>query len=112
MNSHLPIVKRLVEFPSGPGIELIEIKNSAGRSPLGEAEMNGWDEGAVWLVGHMILNEGKEEETEEAVDANTTEIEVEIEGVEGDVAKMKLRDSSGIEEKAKDGSKKEDDAVP
>jgi ankyrin repeat protein len=55
LNAQLSAARRLVEFPGGPGIDLIDIKNAAGRSPLAEAEAAGWDEGAKWLVEVMRL---------------------------------------------------------
>jgi hypothetical protein len=55
LNALLASARRLVEFPGGPGIDLIDIKNAAGRSPLGEAEAAGWDEGAKWMVEVMRL---------------------------------------------------------
>ena len=55
LNAQLAAARRLVEFPGGPGIDLIDIKNAAGRSPLGEAEAVGWDEGAKWMVEVMRL---------------------------------------------------------
>lgn len=55
LNAQLAAARRLVEFPGGPGIDLIDIKNAAGRSPLGEAEAAGWDEGAKWMVEVMRL---------------------------------------------------------
>ncbi|KAF8591072.1 ankyrin [Ramaria rubella] len=97
LNSHLPIVKKLVLFPQGPGATLIDCKNVAGRSPLGEAECAGWDEGAQWLVGQMTLDDtggvagGKEEEGDgEELEPEVGQIEVEIEDAEGGVAKMSL----------------------
>ena len=64
-----------MQFPGGPGVDLIDIKNSAGRSPLGEAETVGWEEGAKWFV-----------QVAEAVQ----DIEVEIQDAEGQVAKITL----------------------
>jgi uncharacterized protein len=55
LNAQLAAARRPVEFPGGPGIDLIDIKNAAGRSPLAEAEAAGWDEGAKWMVGVMRL---------------------------------------------------------
>lgn len=55
LNSQLGAARALVEFPGGPGIDLIDIKNTVGRSPLGEAEAAGWDEGAKWMVEVMRL---------------------------------------------------------
>lgn len=56
LNSHLPIMQKLIRFPGGPGVALIDIKNAVGRSPLAEAEMAGFDEGARWLVEMMSLD--------------------------------------------------------
>lgn len=63
-NKQLPIVQRLVEFPGGPGAALIDQKNLAGLTAIGEAEMQEWEEGAKWLVGKMSLDTGggKEED--------------------------------------------------
>lgn len=96
LNCHLPIVKMLVLFPQGPGSALIDAKNSAGRSPLGEAELAGWEDGAQWLVGQMNLEEGggasvgKEDAGGADLEAEVGDIEVEIEDAEGGVAKMRL----------------------
>lgn len=38
------------------GATLILLQNKAGHTPLGEAELSGWDEGARWLVGAMNLD--------------------------------------------------------
>lgn len=91
LNQHLPIVQKLVKLPGGAGIDLIDIKNSAGISPLGEAERTGWDEGAKWLVEMMRLDtdEIKEEDGNEVVDG-AQEVEVEIEDADGKVAKMTI----------------------
>lgn len=83
------IAQKLVQFPGGPGVILIDIKNTAGRSPLAEAEMAEWDEGARWLVQVMNLDEVKEEEGDEQVDPSRT-VEIEIQDAEGQVAKMKI----------------------
>ncbi|KAJ7188999.1 ankyrin repeat-containing domain protein [Mycena filopes] len=101
VNSHMDVVKRLVEFPDGPGIDLIDVKNAAGRSPLAEAELAGWDEGAQWLVQMMKLDidgDGavKEGETDEQLDAEEAAqlaaegIEIEIEDADGKMAKMRI----------------------
>ncbi|KAH8827819.1 ankyrin repeat-containing domain protein [Flagelloscypha sp. PMI_526] len=93
LNSHLSIVQKLVEFPDGPGVDLIDIKNKAGRSPLAEAENVGWDEGAKWLVQVMNLDEGpteQEGDADAAVDPSQ-QIEVEIEDADGKVAKMTIQ---------------------
>ncbi|KAH9911130.1 ankyrin [Amylocystis lapponica] len=87
LNSHLPIAQALVRWPAGPGVDLIDARNAAGRSPLGEAENVGWEEGAKWFVEVMNLDEGAK--GEETVDA-AQEVEVEIQDAEGQVAKMKI----------------------
>jgi uncharacterized protein len=56
INSQLAAAHALVNFPGGAGIDLIDIKNAAGRSSLGEAEVAGWDEGAKWMVQVMRLD--------------------------------------------------------
>ncbi|KAH9058244.1 ankyrin repeat-containing domain protein [Lactarius vividus] len=71
LNAQLGTARALVGFPAGPGADLIDIKNSAGRSPLGEAEAAGWDEGAKWMVEVMRLDDagaavGEEEGNPEA----------------------------------------------
>ncbi|KAJ7750149.1 ankyrin repeat-containing domain protein [Mycena maculata] len=104
VNSHLEIMKQLVQFQKGPGIDLIDIKNAAGRSPLAEAELAGWDEGAQWLVQMMKLEPGEVKEGE--VEADDTPdpdpeggddaaipaegIEIEIEDADGQMAKMRI----------------------
>ncbi|KAF7350876.1 Ankyrin repeat-containing protein P16F5.05c [Mycena sanguinolenta] len=101
LNSHLDIVKKLVQFPGGPGIDLIDNKNAAGRSPLAEAELAGWDEGAQWLVQMMKLDPGGNVKEGEVDDANDPaegddaplapeDIEIEIEDADGQMAKMRL----------------------
>ncbi|KAF8529842.1 cytoplasmic protein [Gautieria morchelliformis] len=97
LNSHLSTVKKLVLFPHGPGAALIDCKNVAGRSPLGEAELAGWEEGAQWLVGQMALDDGdrgvasKEEDADgEELEQEVGEVEVEIQDAEGRIAKMSL----------------------
>ncbi|EIW80589.1 hypothetical protein CONPUDRAFT_20633, partial [Coniophora puteana RWD-64-598 SS2] len=57
LNRQLPAARALVECPRGPGAILIDAKNAAGRTPLGEAELAGWDEGAQWFVEVMSLDE-------------------------------------------------------
>ena len=103
LNSHLDIAQKLVQHPLGTGRDLIEIKNMAGRSPLGEAELAGWDEGAKWFVQVMNLNHEQEpEELEGECDAaplNTEsgidrDIEVEIQDADGQIAKMTISGTS------------------
>lgn len=64
-NKHMEVVQKLVNFPDGPGPALVDQKNLAGLTAVGEAEMVEWDEGARWLVGVMSLEtaEAKEEDT-------------------------------------------------
>ena len=57
LNAQLGTARALVNFSGGPGVDLIDIKNAAGRSPLGEAEAAGWDEGAKWMVEVMRLDD-------------------------------------------------------
>lgn len=57
LNAQLATARALVEFPGGAGIDLIDVKNAAGRSPLGEAEAAGWDEGAKWMIEVMRLDD-------------------------------------------------------
>jgi uncharacterized protein len=95
LNSHLDVVQKLVQFPGGPGVDLIDVKNAAGRSPLAEAEMAGFDEGAKWLVEKMKLDTDdgvKEEErpAEEPDEGDTPDVEVEIQDADGGVAKMTI----------------------
>ncbi|KAG5653785.1 hypothetical protein H0H81_010455 [Sphagnurus paluster] len=102
LNKHLSVVQKLVEYPDGPGIDLIDIKNTAGHTPLGEAELAEWDEGAAWLVKMMNLeSEDPEKEargSEDKADEDLgipQDIEVEIEDAEGQVAKMTISGTSG-----------------
>ena len=98
LNSHLSIAQTLVDFPGGPGVDLIDIKNVAGRSPLAEAELAGWEEGAKWLVQMMKLdaaiieNEGDVEESGAANgdDGALQKVEVEIEDADGHMAKLSI----------------------
>jgi uncharacterized protein len=96
LNSHIDIAQKLVQYPSGPGRDLIEIKNIAGRSPLGEAELANWEEGAKWFVQVMNLDHEQEPEgldkdgtmdTENGIDR---EIDVEIQDADGQIAKMTI----------------------
>lgn len=102
VNSHLDFAKALVEFPDGPGVDLIDIKNKAGHSPLAEAEFAGWDEGAKWFVEVMNLEpeQGKNEKGDgDAVvdNANGQDVEVEIEDAEGQVARMKINVGGSVQ---------------
>lgn len=100
VNRHLDVAKLLVQFSPGPGIDLIDIKNNAGRSPIAEAEIAGWDEGAQWFVQVMPLDQvnesieekdGDEEERSGADLPSSQAIEVEIQDADGRLAKMSIR---------------------
>jgi hypothetical protein len=89
LNSQLGTAHALVEYPGGPGIDLIDMKNATGRSPLGEAEAAGWDEGAKWMVEVMRLVDAggagaaaaaAEEEDEEDTNGRAAGISVEEPG--------------------------------
>jgi hypothetical protein len=87
LNSQLGTARALVEFPGGPGTELIDIKNAAGHSPLGEAEAAGWDEGAKWMVEVMRLVDpggaGATTEEDDDADDQAALVSVEEPGVGG-----------------------------
>ncbi|KAF5326541.1 hypothetical protein D9611_000182 [Ephemerocybe angulata] len=93
LNAHLEVAKVLVEYSDGPGIDLIDIKNLAGHSPLAEAEFSGWDEGAKYFVGVMNLDTEQADkgvgDGDAVLDAGQ-QIEVEIEDAEGQIAKIKI----------------------
>lgn len=100
LNEQLDTMKALIAHPTGLKGKLVDIKNKAGRTPLGEAEMAGWDEGAAWLVGVMDLDEnnagGGGGATDEAVEENDAEgeepleIHVEVEDAEGGISRMTI----------------------
>jgi hypothetical protein len=82
---------------------LIEIKNIAGRSPLGEAELAGWEEGAKWFVQVMNLDheqeptglgEGEGDATLDTENEIDRDIEVEIQDADGQIAKMRISETS------------------
>lgn len=101
LNSQLEVAQKLVQHPDGPGRDLIDIKNKAGLSPLGEAEFAGWEEGAKWFVEMMNLDaegttksKGDEDATLDTEDGPQRDIEVEIEDADGQIAKMTISESS------------------
>lgn len=96
LNAQLGSARALVNFPGGPGADLIDIKNTAGRSPLGEAEAAGWDEGAKWMVGVMRLDdagggaEGEEDDAGTQKEAQESESDVRIAHTPLSAAEMPL----------------------
>ncbi|KAF7294071.1 Ankyrin repeat-containing protein P16F5.05c [Mycena kentingensis (nom. inval.)] len=98
-----PRAKRLKINPAAlgraqraPRHHLIDVRNAAGRSPLAEAEMAGWDEGAAWLVGQMKLDEGVKEGAADDAEADvpldpSQAVEIEIEDANGELAKMTIQ---------------------
>jgi len=89
LNSQLGVARKLVGHPGSPGVDLIDMKNNAGRSPLAEAELAGWEEGAKWMVEVMKLDSAVTAEEGLPADA-TTDVEIEIEDADGQVARMSL----------------------
>ncbi|KAF9049387.1 hypothetical protein BDZ89DRAFT_1057746 [Hymenopellis radicata] len=85
-SSGLEIAKALIE---AGGAQLIDVKNKAGRSSLGEAENAGWEDGARYFVSVMEFGaeEGQSEETDEKVEGP---IEVTIEDANGGLASMTI----------------------
>lgn len=59
------VAQKLVKFPGGPGVDLIDIRNTKGRTPLGEAAMNGWEEGARWFAEVMRVDEEEMKEDDD-----------------------------------------------
>jgi ankyrin repeat protein len=98
LNTQLETVKSLIKA-GGPS--LIDIKDAGGKTPLGEAEQSGWDEGAAYLVSAMTLDDGEAEvkETDEAVEEEDVgpdaPVEVEIQDADGGLARMTISGSSG-----------------
>ncbi|KAG5219688.1 cytoplasmic protein [Salix suchowensis] len=95
LNAHLDIVQALVKYERGPGIDLIDIKNAAGRTPLGEQNSQAGMRGA-WLVKMMNLDAG-DGENKEGEDQRlgsggyaAQDIEVEIQDADGKIARMTI----------------------
>jgi ankyrin repeat protein len=106
LNKQLAAAQALVNFDGGPGTgaALVDVKNNAGRSPLGEAENAGWDDGAVWLVSVMDLSnagqpsEGPAEEGAEEGGEGEGEGDVKIAakaGVDGKPVTVEITDAEG-----------------
>jgi hypothetical protein len=98
LNGHLPIAKALVLVSNSPGDSLIDIKNDAGRTAVGEAEMMERNEVAQWLVGRMLLGDEKAaaEPEQENMEGEGSGVkkgggEEEEEGEEEDVPLFKLK---------------------
>lgn len=93
-NASIPICPR--ESSSDKiGPALISIRNNAGRTPLGEAEHAGWDDGARWLVSVMDFDadgEGGESNINEGTsdDADDTEDMETVEAASSEMEKMRL----------------------
>lgn len=90
LNAQLGAARALVGFPGGAGPDLIDIKNAAGRSPLGEAEAAGWDEGAKWMVEVMRLDDAGSAALGEEDEAETQKAEVQESDAEGRIAPTSL----------------------
>jgi ankyrin repeat protein len=97
LNEQLDVMKVLVAHPTGPGPKLVDIKNNAGRTPLGEAEMAGWDAGAAWLVSVMDINESKRGTagTEEAELTDEVVGDADVEGTEPLEIHVEVHDAEG-----------------
>lgn len=93
LNRHLQIAQKLIQHPGGPGVDLIDIKNAAGRSPLGEAEMAEWDEGAQWFAQVMNIDEVKKEESDGQIDSYQS-VDIEIQNVEGQIAPLTINNAA------------------
>ena len=93
LNAHLGTAQALVRAPNGPGADMIDIKNAAGRTALGEAEMAEWDEGARWFVEVMKLDEDKAVQQDDK--DSSTAVEVEIQDADGQVARMTIQPDKG-----------------
>lgn len=77
----------------GLGPALIFARNSAGHTPLGEAENAGWEEGARWLVSVMDLQLDSEREGETGPSEETGDSVVDGDDgkeVEVELARMKM----------------------
>ncbi|KAI9507126.1 hypothetical protein F5148DRAFT_981825 [Russula earlei] len=88
LNSQLATARALVDCPRGPGIDLIDIKNSAGRSPLGEAEAAGWDDGAKWMIEVMRLDNVGQADGDAPSGGDLANVEYEAPDTDGQVTRM------------------------
>lgn len=73
VNAHLAVAQAIVLHPGGPGPLLIDARNAAGLSPLGEAELAGADDVAKWLVEVMMIEQKPVEEEDEEIGENDEE---------------------------------------
>jgi hypothetical protein len=95
LNGHLALAQALVLSPASAGDKLIDIKNEAGWTAVGEAERAERKEVAMWLVGRMILNDKTSDP--EGASSTTASNSANIEGSAG--AKEKgAADDDGDEE--------------
>lgn len=96
LNKHLSTMKKLIQYTDGPGALLINCKNAAGHSPLAEAELSEWEEGARWLVEQMPLEDEEKSGNTDAISSeDVRDIEVEIQDADGGIAKMSLSAPNG-----------------
>jgi hypothetical protein len=100
LNKQLAAAQALVGWAAGPGAALVDAKNAAGRSPLGEAEHAGWDDGARWLVSVMDLSragaptEGPPEEEANGEGEGDVKIAATA-GADGKPVTVEITDSEG-----------------
>jgi hypothetical protein len=97
LNEQLDVMKALIGHPTGSGAKLVDIKNKAGRTPLGEAEMAGWDAGAAWLVSVMDINRGEEGDARMEEEELTNEVvdDADVKGTEPPGDHVEVRDAGG-----------------
>ncbi|KAF8332113.1 uncharacterized protein EI90DRAFT_2919006 [Cantharellus anzutake] len=122
VNKHLTTIKLLIEPPPPSSTitslpttgapppptplslirtDLIDIRNAAGRTPLVEAELAAWDEGAAYLVSVMTLDHQeqgkttggpKEQEADEEIGLDEdADSHIEVEDAEGKISKISIR---------------------
>jgi ankyrin repeat protein len=98
LNKQMAAAQALVGWKDGPGAALVDARNAAGHSPLGEAENAGWDDGARWLVSVMDLSRAGEptEGTagDDVVEEGDVKIAAKVVG-EGKPVTVEITDSEG-----------------
>ncbi|KAI0264252.1 ankyrin repeat-containing domain protein [Gloeopeniophorella convolvens] len=95
LNCQLHTARALVNFPGGPGVDLIDIKNASGRSPLGEAELAAWEEGSKWMVEVMRLDDVGSVEDNSLATESAADVQVEIQDADGQIARMSITATGG-----------------